>query len=144
MGNLIGKYSPIYDDSFVEQILAEYQDGSSMKQLRKKYQVTGTMIKGWATKAGITITETISYKMYGWSKYGGASEGLVKEELDIWHCQSCTKEQSKHMPQYMIPLDQDEREYARVCTVCKKTALIKKAMFFHELTKHTRKKSIYA
>ena len=55
--------------------------------------------------------------MYGWSKWGGGNQGLVKEELDEWFCQSCAKPQRKGLPSYMV--ESAEREFMRVCSSCK-------------------------
>ena len=79
------------------------------------------------TKLDSTEKPTLSLNMlkYGWSKYGGANHGLVKEELDEWYCQCCGKKQTKILPSYMINLD-DEREFYRICSNCKNVALNKK------------------
>lgn len=55
---------------------------------------------------------------YGWSKYGGPMYGLVREEQS-WHCQCCGKEQPKTVPQYMMPLDGMNRDFVRICSICK-------------------------
>jgi hypothetical protein len=55
---------------------------------------------------------------YGWSKYNGGMSGLVKDE-DDWFCQCCGEKQPKEFPQYMIPADSLEREFFRICSVCK-------------------------
>ena len=62
---------------------------------------------------------TVTKKMYGWSKYGGARRGMVKEELEVWYCQCCSEEQTKEMPEYYIAEDDDEREFMRVCGKCR-------------------------
>jgi len=55
---------------------------------------------------------------YGWSKFGGGFFGLVKNE-GKWFCQACGGEQTDDLPQYYIPMDKTEREFARVCSLCK-------------------------
>ncbi len=55
---------------------------------------------------------------YGWSKYSGGFMGLVKDEND-WYCQACGEPQAKELPQYMLPISKMEREYVRICSVCK-------------------------
>lgn len=64
----------------------------------------------------------ITQKMYGWSKHGGVRHGLVKEELDVWACQICAERQTRDMPSYMISMDEDQREFIRVCSKCKHDA----------------------
>jgi len=60
--------------------------------------------------------------MYGWSKHGGRNFGLVMEELNEWYCQVCQEKQTKDLPAYYIPVDEDEREFVRVCSKCKNIA----------------------
>ena len=60
---------------------------------------------------------TITQKMYGWSKWGGGNQGLVKEELDEWFCQTCGKTQRKGLPSYMV--ESATREFMRICSSCK-------------------------
>ena len=62
---------------------------------------------------------TINKMKYGWSKWGGANHGLVKEELDEWYCQGCGKKQVKGLPSYMLPIThKEDRDFARVCSKC--------------------------
>lgn len=61
----------------------------------------------------------ITQSMYGWSKHGGARHGLVKENLDVWVCQICSQPQTRDMASYMISMDEDQREFIRVCSACK-------------------------
>ena len=70
----------------------------------------------------------------GWSKWGGPVWGLLKEELDEWYCQVCGEKQLKIFPSYMIPLDSQRRDFARVCVWCKAKARMKGITFFEELT----------
>ena len=55
---------------------------------------------------------------YGWSKFGGGFFGMVKNEGD-WFCQACGQKQPEEFPQYMIPTDKNERDFIRICSVCK-------------------------
>jgi len=71
--------------------------------------------------------------MYGWSKWGGATQGLVKEELDEWYCQVCGEKQTKTLPSYMIPMDLTQRDFARVCSDCKAKAKVTKVVIFWDL-----------
>ena len=67
---------------------------------------------------------SITCRMYGWSKWGGAREGLVKEDLDEWYCQTCGQRQIKILPSYMFPTDDTQRDFVRVCTMCKAKSLL--------------------
>ena len=66
---------------------------------------------------------TITKKMYGWSKYGGARKGLAKEVLPEWACQLCSTRHSREMPSYFVPETNECREYYRVCSACKNKLL---------------------
>ena len=79
------------------------------------------------------ITVSITHRMYGWTKYGGAREGLVKEDLDIWYCQICGEKEVRVLPCYMFPMDDSEREYVRVCTRCKAKSIIQKITKLEDL-----------
>lgn len=73
--------------------------------------------------------------MYGWSKWGGATMGIVKEELDTWYCQICGQQQVKELPSYMFPVDEYKRDYVRICSKCKSKAVVKKVVVFTDLLK---------
>jgi len=62
------------------------------------------------------VSISITKQMYGWSKYGGARKGIVKESLDTWYCQVCGEEQTKGLPAYMYHIG--DRDYIRVCSKC--------------------------
>lgn len=85
----------------------------------------------------------LTREMYGWSKYGGARQGLVKEELDVWFCQACAREQLKDQAQYMVRFTSERAEYARVCSPCKNVILDKNLITFRQLIRRVRQKSIY-
>lgn len=68
---------------------------------------------------------TITQKMYGWTKWGGAREGLVKEDLEVWYCQTCGEKQLRILPSYMFPMDDEDRCFVRVCSMCKAKSLLK-------------------
>lgn len=70
------------------------------------------------------MSVSVTMKMYGWTKYGGAREGMFKEELETWYCQTCGEEQLKVLPSYMFPVDESDREFVRVCTLCKAKAIL--------------------
>ena len=56
--------------------------------------------------------------MYGWTKYGGANNGLVKEGGD-WYCQVCGKKQPREIPAFMFRHSiGDLRNFLRICAVC--------------------------
>lgn len=82
---------------------------------------------------GNSIEVKITKKMYGWSKWGGAYDGLIKTELDEWVCQFCARDQVKELPCYMIPFDEDQREFFRACSVCKNIALNNNCKTFRDL-----------
>lgn len=65
-----------------------------------------------ASFASISLTK----QMYGWSKWGGARKGIVKEDLDTWYCQCCKEEQTKGLPAYMY--DYGDGDYLRICSKC--------------------------
>lgn len=68
-----------------------------------------------------SIRDLVLVKVYGWSKYGGSRDNVRKEQLPTWYCQSCGREQVKVLPQYMIPTDEENVEFVRVCSGCKYT-----------------------
>jgi hypothetical protein len=82
---------------------------------------------------------SITMRMYGWSKWGGGSEGLVKEELEEWYCQSCGEKQLREFPSYMIPVDKAQRDYIRVCVWCKAQSVMNNLTFCQELLKLMKK-----
>lgn len=84
------------------------------------------------------VTISITHKMYGWSKWGGAREGMLKEDLDEWYCQSCGEKQIKVLPCYMFPVDELGRDFVRVCTICKAKSLIKHLNHWDDLLKLLR------
>ena len=81
--------------------------------------------------------------MYGWSKYGGPNMGLIKEELEVWFCQCCSREQTKAQGQFMIEITLHTREYARICAVCRNYVLENRITTFRQLLRRARKPSIY-
>ena len=80
--------------------------------------------------------------MYGWSKYGGARHGLVKEDLEEWYCQSCGEKQTNQLPNYMFDYDGDMRDYIRICSKCKYEAMKLKLKRVDDLFAKLRKKRI--
>ena len=78
---------------------------------------------------------SITKKMYGWSKWGGAAEGLVKEESSEWYCQICGQKQMKILPSYMFPFDVDQRDFCRVCSECKAVANRNHVVLYWDLIK---------
>ena len=59
---------------------------------------------------------SLNMQKYGWSKWGGARKGIVKETLDTWYCQVCGEEQTKELPAYMHSIG--DRDFIRVCSKC--------------------------
>lgn len=78
-------------------------------------------------------TLSITNMMYGWTKWGGGRMGMAKEELDEWYCQVCREKQTRDLPSYMIPLDADRRDWARVCSFCKAKANTCRVELYWEL-----------
>lgn len=76
-----------------------------------------------------------------WSKWGGARAGEVKEQLDVWSCQSCGREQVKILPQYLMK-DEENTEVFRICTLCKHTSLIGKYVSIIDLIQNVRKRDL--
>lgn len=62
--------------------------------------------------------------MYGWSKHGGATKGMVQQQADVWFCQSCKHEFAKIVPSFMFPMF--HREFARICQPCLDIAIAKR------------------
>jgi len=85
---------------------------------------------------------TITKKMYGWSKWGGARHGLVKEDLDEWFCQSCGEKQVKVLPNYMFDYFKDKRDFIRICSKCKNEAVRRRINRVETLFGRLRKKYI--
>lgn len=86
-------------------------------------------------KKSIKITK----QMYGWSKYGGSNHGLVQEELDEWTCQACARRQTKSLAAYMVPMDEYERDFVRVCALCKSLQLKEDLKDIFEIIHKVRK-----
>jgi NAD-dependent SIR2 family protein deacetylase len=73
--------------------------------------------------------------MYGWTKYGGAREGLVKKELEKWYCQVCGAQMPKSIPAYMIPMDRLNRDFLRVCPECQNASYTLKITTYAQLVR---------
>lgn len=76
----------------------------------------------------------------GWSKHGGGRQNLEKEQLEEWACQSCGQQQTKDLPQYMIPLDDFLKDFLRICSRCQHIAQKKQITQYSYLIKFTRRK----
>lgn len=63
-------------------------------------------------------TPSIGKMLYGWSKFGGANYGIIREETDEWACQICGARQIMGLPQYFLPMDNYRRDFIRVCSGC--------------------------
>lgn len=87
------------------------------------------------------VKTTITKKMYGWSKWGGARFGMITRETTwspSWVCQVCGKDQVRELPHYMIPLKGTDREYIQVCSTCKHESVINKLKDHIALIEHIR------
>lgn len=80
-------------------------------------------------------TVSITKKMYGWTKYGGATLGFSQTLSDVWYCQFCGDRQVKELPCYLIPMDLSERDFIRACSSCKHTQVKAGATTVGELLK---------
>lgn len=86
---------------------------------------------------------TISKMKYGWSKYGGARHGLVKQG-GVWYCQSCGEEQPDELAAYMMCVDNgDFREFIRLCYPCENTVKKLDIQIFEELKRLVKRDPIW-
>ena len=69
----------------------------------------------------------------GWTKWGGARWGMLKEDLEVWYCQCCGEKQLSILPSYMFPQDEGGRDFVRICSICKAKTIINKLKKFTEL-----------
>lgn len=91
----------------------------------------------------IKKTVTISKMKFGWSKYGGARQGLVKQGGN-WFCQACGAEQPDSLPAYMMCVDNGEyREFIRLCAVCENIVKKKNIKNFRILKKIVKKPNMW-
>ena len=67
------------------------------------------------------------------SKWGGGGFGLMKEHLDEWYCQICGEKQLDLYPSYMVPYDETQRDFARICTKCEAKANQRHAVIFWQV-----------
>lgn len=85
------------------------------------------------------ITLTITKIMYGWSKWGGANNGVATlMGNDEWYCQACQQQQTKNLPSYMFPLDAFNRDYAKICARCKNVSVKKQIENYFKLRAYMR------
>lgn len=77
-----------------------------------------------------------------WSKWGGPREGYQKEELPQWVCQACGKDQLRVFPEYLLLLDDETREYLRICTECKFRSVVSDSRSFAKLRVEIRTRDI--
>lgn len=85
----------------------------------------------------ITSEHTPTRLMYGWSKYGGASKGMVQEKTDTWYCQSCRTEKSISDISFMFPIF--DREFGRICQDCLDVAIQKRLRSLWDIAKIFRR-----
>lgn len=64
------------------------------------------------------LTPSFTKMLYGWSKWGGRFCGIAREFLEVWSCQICGEKQLFCLPQYFLPIDEDMREFIRICAGC--------------------------
>lgn len=88
-------------------------------------------------------TKTINKAKYGWTKYGGARHGLVKQGGQ-WYCQACGKEQPDSLPAFMMCVDDGNlRSFIRLCAVCENVVKKKGITKFYVLKKIVVKRSVW-
>lgn len=91
---------------------------------------------GYRIEERVTITKA----MYGWTKYGGAEHGLVKEG-GRWYCQACAKEQPDEFPAYMMCVDDGNyRSFIRLCASCENLVKSRDIRRFSELKRLVERK----
>ena len=78
-------------------------------------------------------------KTGAWTKYGGARQGLIRENSDTWNCQGCGKELPNTLPGFMFEFLTNE--YVRLCSKCHNTVKTKKIETYYSLTRIVRIKS---
>lgn len=93
------------------------------------------MVNQLATLLSIPLTK----QMVGWSKWGGAREGLATKESNEWFCQFCGRLQFKGMPCYRIPIDTSLLDFLKACTYCKNVSYKTKTVHTRVLVKITRR-----
>ena len=81
---------------------------------------------------------SITQKMYGWSKWGGGTHGLVTQGGE-WYCQICGGEQVDPLPSYVLPFDTTQRDFGRICTECKAEAVEHHIVIFWDLYQMIKK-----
>lgn len=87
--------------------------------------------------------KTLNKAKYGWSKYGGARHGLIKQG-GRWYCQACGEEQPSIFPAYMLCVDNGEfRDFIRLCSACENIVKTKNIKNFLILKKRVTKTSIW-
>lgn len=69
----------------------------------------------------------VTMKLYGWSKWGGARNSISTLLVDEdWYCQVCGEQETKDLPAYFVPYDDTQRDFIKVCSVCRNKSLKKK------------------
>jgi hypothetical protein len=75
-------------------------------------------------------------KIGAWSKYGGARQGLVREDSETWNCQGCAEELPNTLPGYMFEFLPNE--YVKLCSACQNTVKRRKITRYVTLTRIVR------
>lgn len=84
------------------------------------------------------LSVPLTKMMYGWSKWGGKTDGLgtfATAPDTKWACQMCGEYQAWSLPRYMIPFDDSWREFIKVCSNCKRKSIIRRLRYVQELLK---------
>ena len=71
---------------------------------------------------------------FGWSKYGGANLGLVKDVIDYeWYCACCADKQPKGAPTFLFEFAPSD--YLRICAICENKRITLNTDSFYILKK---------
>ena len=82
----------------------------------------------------------LSKARYGWTKYGGARQGLVKQNGN-WYCQACGREHPDSMPAYMMCVDNGQfRDFVRLCAGCENLVKVFNIKDFDQLKEIVKRK----
>lgn len=80
---------------------------------------------------------------YGWTKWGGGWYGYASHNKirDEWACQACGEKQPEELKPYMFKLF--DREYVRICAICKHISKAKRIKTYHVLIRVVRKTTYF-
>lgn len=108
------------------------------EEIRQKMKLSHQ--KGWVStyktkRSEVTesgIPREITKAVYGWTKWGGAKNGLEVTSPE-WYCQACKEKQSEGLPRYLIQIEGED--YGKICSVCLHKAIQIKSQNIFDLIK---------